>query len=133
MSTKSTREMVLAKVQRVFPSDDPAEVLSILDLYGAEQHEYERERVQLACLKLSEGNKDALLNAVETAKSDYRDVLSAAEYPGFDRIGFVGVDKLDAEGRRKLIYEDLHQYLSWLHDTDEPDMSNYQKKLQDED
>jgi hypothetical protein len=35
--------------------------MEILDLYGIESHEGERERVQIAILKLSEGDDDKLL------------------------------------------------------------------------
>ncbi len=133
LTAKQTREMVLAKVRQMFPNDDSAEILAILNLYGAQPDAPERERVELACLKLSEGNKDKLLSSVRTAIGDPRDVLAPAEYPGFCKIGYVGVDKLDSAGRSKLIYEDLRQYLSWLQDTDEPDMSEYQEELDDHD
>jgi len=133
LTAKPTREMVLGKVRQTFPNDDPAEILAILNLYGSQPRAPARERVELACLKLSEGNKAKLLNWVYTAIGDPRDVFAPAEYPGFCKIGYVGVDKLDAEGRRKLIYDDLRQYLSWLQDTDEPDMSEYQEELQEED
>ena len=128
-----TKEMVLTKVRQLFPDDDPAEILAILDRYRVESYQRERERVQLACLKLSEGNKDKLVSAVKLAQSDYRDVLAPAEYPSYDKIGIVGADQLDPEGRRELIYDDLHQYLSWLQDTDEPDMSEYLEELNDTD
>lgn len=136
MTTPPTN-ILLTKVQQIFPDDDSAEILALLDLYGTELYERERERVQLACLKLSEGSKDKLLDAIEAAKRDYRDALAWAEYPGYFQLGFIGADKgadkLDAEGKRKLIEQDLHQYLSWLQDTDKPDMSQYQEESQDED
>lgn len=50
-------------------------------LYGIEAHEPERERVQLAILKLSCGDADRLLATVQAANEDYRDVLWWAEYP----------------------------------------------------
>jgi len=40
-----------------------------------------RERVQLAILKLSEGNEEKLREFFAVAKRDYRDVLFWAEYP----------------------------------------------------
>ena len=45
------------------------------------QFHLRRERVQLAILKLSDGNEDKLREFVAVAKRDYRDVLFWAEYP----------------------------------------------------
>ncbi len=68
-------------VLNLFPSRSAKAVLDILDLYGVESYESERERVQMAILHLSQGSEDKLLQFVETAKQDYRDVLYWAEYP----------------------------------------------------
>lgn len=76
-----TRQEVMAAVLGLFPSRSAKGALEILDLYGVESHEPERERVQLAILALSKGNEDKLLHLVEAAKQDYRDVLYWAEYP----------------------------------------------------
>jgi hypothetical protein len=74
-----------AKVERLaraqFPGLELAVVLSILDEYGTQTHERERERVQLAILKLSAGDKGELLRNVAAAKLDYRDVLMWSEEP----------------------------------------------------
>lgn len=69
------REEIIAAIRSTFPADDVADVLAALDRYGAEPHERERERVQLAIIALSQGNKDKLLQLVQDAKTDYRDVL----------------------------------------------------------
>ena len=71
-----TREDVLAAARAAFPESDLADVLAALDLYGAEPYEREIERVQLAILAISAGNKEELLQLVKAAKSDYRDVLA---------------------------------------------------------
>lgn len=71
----NTREDVIAAIRTFFPESDAATVLAVLDLYGVEPHERERERVQLAILALSEGHADKLLHFAQTAKTDYRDVL----------------------------------------------------------
>ncbi len=76
-----TRQDVMTTVLNLFPSRSAKTVLEILDLYGTESYEYERERVQMAILTLSKGNEDKLLHFVEVAKQDYRDVLYWAEYP----------------------------------------------------
>jgi hypothetical protein len=58
-----------------------ARVLELLDTYGVESYERERERVQLDILKLSAGSEEKVREYVGVAKRDYRDVLFWAEYP----------------------------------------------------
>lgn len=68
-------------VRRLFPDTSVAAVMQLLDRYGAEPGEPERERVQLAILKLSEGQRSRVQHYLEAAKRDYRDVLYWAENP----------------------------------------------------
>lgn len=74
-----TRAEMLRAISDRFPSEDPAMVLEILDQYGPERHERERERVHLTILALSGGDLDELRRLVAHAKRDYRDVLYWAE------------------------------------------------------
>ena len=76
-----SRDEVVAVVQQTFPEGAHTRVLKLLDIYGVESYERERERVQLAILKLSEGNEEKLREFVAVAKRDYRDVIFWAEYP----------------------------------------------------
>src|SRR5438477_10047120 len=76
-----SRDEVVAVVQGTFPAGGRTRVLELLDRYGVESYERERERVQLAILKLSEGNEEKLREFVAVAKRDYRDVLFWAENP----------------------------------------------------
>jgi hypothetical protein len=76
-----SRDEVIAVVQKTFPGNAHARVLELLDSYGVESYERERERVQLAILKLSEGNEKKLREFVAVAKRDYRDVLFWADNP----------------------------------------------------
>ena len=71
-----TREDVLAAVSVTFKGDPLESILSELDLYGVEPHEPERGRVQLAIIELSGGSKDKILQYVQIAKTDYRDILA---------------------------------------------------------
>jgi hypothetical protein len=71
-----TRDDVLAAIRAAFQESDLAAVLAALDLYGAESYEPERERIQLAIIELSAGNKEMLPRYVQDAKTDYRDVLA---------------------------------------------------------
>lgn len=70
-----TRDDVVAAVHATFPQSDAATILGVLDLYGTESCEREKERVQLAIVSLTEGSEDKLLDFVKAAKRDYRDVL----------------------------------------------------------
>ncbi len=70
-----TRADVEVAVGRLFPAEDHPALLEVLDLYGEEPHERERERVQLALVTLSNGNVDLLLDLIRCARQDYRDVL----------------------------------------------------------
>ena len=73
----SSRALVLKKLRDCFPGDVEAdEALLLLNTYNHS----ERERVQLALLRLSGGDLARLRRLLEEARSDYRDTLSAAEY-----------------------------------------------------
>src|SRR6266571_6625958 len=76
-----SRDEVVAAIQATFLKSSRARVIELLDTYGAESYERERERVQLAILKLSEGDEEKLREFVAVAKRDYRDVLFWAENP----------------------------------------------------
>ena len=76
-----SRDEVVAVVRNSFPESAHARVIELLDIYGVESYGRERERVQLAILKLSEGNKEKLREFVAVAKRDYRDVLFWANNP----------------------------------------------------
>ena len=92
---KVTRRHVERIVRRDFPSEQFEEVMAILDKYGKEKFEVDIDRVQLDVLKLSSGKVDSLRKNTLAAKSDYRDVISAAEYPDHN------------------VEQDWQQYLSW--------------------
>ena len=68
-------------VRTAFPRADASAIVALLDQYGVETHERERERVQLAIVNLSEGDEDKLRYFLGVAKQDYRDVLFWSENP----------------------------------------------------
>jgi hypothetical protein len=80
MLVDPTRELLLTKVREVFPDDDQAEILALVDRYGVEAYQREAHRVRLAILWLSKGDRDRLVKHVDYAVRDYRDVLMWAEY-----------------------------------------------------
>ena len=105
-----TRDRVLSVVKREFPTEDPETIVALLDAYGVEPHETGRDRVQLAILKLSQGDPEKLLYWIDIAKRDYRDVLAFAEYPGQMRAPL----KLAPDLLQKIMEEDRTQYVAWL-------------------
>ena len=106
---KATRELVRFIIRREFPTEDANGVLKILDRYCG----HERDRVHLAVLKLSQGIKAELLQWIDTANRDYRDVLSPAEYPHYLEHSFEALRKNPAL-RKKIEEEDQRQYIAWL-------------------
>ncbi len=97
-----SRDEVVEVVQKTFPENAHAHVLELLDTYGVESYERERERVQLAILKLSEGNEEKLREFVAVAKRDYRDVLFWADNPE--------EAKLDTPEKRERFRKMLQQF-----------------------
>lgn len=92
-----THDDVVAAARAAFAEDNCARVLELLGTYGVEPYERERERVQLAILKLSAGNEEKLHEFIAVAKQDYRDVLFWAEYPEESR--------MDTAAKRKQVRE----------------------------
>ena len=91
---------MLASIRASFAADRWPYVESLLDAYGTEPHELERERVQLAILKISEGDEQKVREHVAT-KTDYRDVLFWADYPEQAKIDSRERDRI-LEALRKL-------------------------------
>lgn len=107
------RDQVRRKIRQVFPRSDPREMLALLDRYGVEEHEQERDRVHLAILKLSdEGELSEPTRYVEIAKQDFRDVIAWAEYPG--QMSAPSSCGGSPEQQRKTVRADREQYDAWL-------------------
>jgi hypothetical protein len=106
---KITHKHVERIVRRDFPAKKFSEAMAALDEYGKESHECEIERVRLDVLKLANGKMDGLQQAIKSAKSDYRDVISLAEYPScrWD------THDLPTEEKKKIYSKDWQAYLAW--------------------
>lgn len=107
------REVVERKVKSLFPNQDHAQILQLLDsdiLYFSEL-----ERMQLAILKLSNGNMDQLHRYIDVAKSksDFMKVIQLAENPQSSLKDIDDKDLFWGEHKR-LIESDFRQYLNWL-------------------
>jgi hypothetical protein len=96
--------------QKLFGTNPEAEVLleELFAYTGAEQ-----ERVQLAVLKLSDGNPDKLRQNIQAAKIDYRDVLAWAEYPEQMQTG-ASTFNTTPEVIGAIMRRDKEQYQRWL-------------------
>ena len=92
-----SRARVAAAVRARFPRSDPELILALLDEYGVEAYQRERDRVQLAVVALSGGDEAKLRYFVEVAKQDYRDVLFWSDNPE--------EAKIDTPEKRKRVRE----------------------------
>lgn len=109
---KIDRNDVVRVIRRDFPLYPESDVLAVLDQYGGAEWERERDRVQLAVLKLADGDLKALKLHTETARRDYRDVLTPAEYPKYSALEWSALS--GREEFAQIYEEDWNQYLHWL-------------------
>ena len=105
--TTATRDLVLTKIEQVFPDRDCAGILACLDRYAGP----ERDRVHLAVLKLyeEEGKSDPS-DTIDATNRDYRDVLMWAETPNQSKL----IACCDARLRAEITAQDRAQYHRWL-------------------
>ena len=111
-----TKKKLIEKIQTYWPEDNRQEIIDLLDQYGVESYEKEVTRVQLAILKLCQGDRSQLQTLVKTAKTDYRDILAWAEYPEELKFGFIELKKMPAEEVKKIRQRDREQFLQWLNE-----------------
>ena len=104
-----TKDLVIAKVKKIFPNENKKQVAAILDSYGGK----EDIRVQIAILKLSNGDLEELRELVDTANKDYRDVLAWAEYPEEMKND---TWKMNVEEASEIRRKDRQQFTDWLED-----------------
>ena len=100
-------------VRRDFAAGQVLKVLAMLSEYGKEKWQREPDRVRLAVLKLAAGDIEQLGQHIEIAKRDYRDVLAAAEYPGYSK-DMLRIPDLPQEEQQRIIDADWGQYQEWL-------------------
>jgi hypothetical protein len=99
------------KLELLFPDKASRdEITATLDLYGTEEHEPEITRVKLAILKLCDSDLEKIKEIIITAKHDWRNILSWAEYPRQN----IRWSKLDDQEREKIIQIDRDDYEKWL-------------------
>ncbi len=116
MTTQPTPSVTTNDVRRIirrdFGDERIAEVQAILSRYGTKDWQRETARVHLAILKLANGDLDRLKQHTETASSDYRDVLSPAEYSRYSDLAWS--NSRDPKTEQQAIRDDWDEYQSWL-------------------
>jgi hypothetical protein len=116
ISPERTAEDVERIVKRDFPAEEFAPVMAILNEYVARFND-DPSPVRLAVLKLADGNVERLRALIESAKSDYRDIVLAAIVPSYLKIGGIlrqGKQDLPERTKRKIFESERQQYEDWL-------------------
>jgi hypothetical protein len=99
-------------LEKMFPDNDEREtVLEILQQYGHAEFQKEPDRVGMAILKLSGRSPERVRYYTLMACRDYRDVISAAEYP--NQIGKYKLREEDPDLYERIVLEDKDQYQEW--------------------
>src|SRR6185503_13753628 len=106
------REVVERKVRSLFPDQDHAQILQLLDDTTPEF--WGLERMQLSILRLSRGNLDQLHHYLKIANSPggFIKVMQLAESPNSSRV--VDDKELFWGRHKKLIEKDFREYEKWL-------------------
>lgn len=99
-------------LDKLFPGIEERKLVSdILGQYGHENFHPEKERVRMAILKLAGRSPERIRYYTLMACRDYRDVLSAAEYP--NQMGKYFLRDQDPDLYDELVEEDKRQYQAW--------------------
>ena len=98
-------------VERDFPPESQELVFAILAEFRPDQGET-AARIHLAALKLAGGDVDRLIAQIAVATHDWRDVVTAAEYPAYAKQR--SPKSLSSERRQEIIQADWNQYHEWL-------------------
>ena len=107
------RKIVERIVKRMFPQHQQGEIWKILNRYPSESEEI-ASRIHLDALKLSGGSADRLIELIDTAKQDRRDVIIPAENSRLHALGVVAYAGLSDDEKDRISNEDLNEYLDWI-------------------
>jgi hypothetical protein len=101
-------------VRRDYSATEFDSVMAVLKVYEeSTSGRRERPRVQLAALKLANGDLEALRTHINTAVQDFRDILGPAEYPEYSKEGAFRL-KLPIAEQQRIFDTDWKQYEDWL-------------------
>jgi len=99
-------------LEKMFPDPEDRDLVAeIMGNFGHEDYHREMDRVKMAILKLSGRSPERVRYYTLMACRDYRDVLSAAEYP--NQVGKYYLREKDPSRYAALVEEDELQYQSW--------------------
>jgi hypothetical protein len=101
-----TEKDVSRIIHRDFPEKDPKIIWSILRKYESDSF-----RVYADILKLSHGAIELLKEYTVVAQTDFRDVISYAEYPKQQKNGLLSSNNDEAKKTRE---EDWNDYQEWF-------------------
>ena len=71
-----------------------------------------RNRISASVLKLAKSDLTKIDQIIDQANYDYRDTISAAEYPRMSKFGFEIFDQ-EEKIRKKIFLEDWLEYSNW--------------------
>ena len=108
-----SRDDVLRIIKRDYPLKDRDTILDMLKEYGTEPSHGEPHRVHLAILRLGNRDTNQLRQHVDTAKSDFRDVIEVAERTLYHE-EYVGHSNTSRQEKKQLVVEDWRRYQEWL-------------------
>jgi hypothetical protein len=115
---KISNEDIYRIIERDFTKNN--DVLNILNKF-TQDIENDSNRVYAAILKISDCSVEKVEKYVEVANVDYRDVLTLAEYPNYNKFYHDRVSDekksqlLDSDEKKsQLLDEDWKQYHEWL-------------------
>jgi hypothetical protein len=104
-----TSDDVRRIVSRDFPAESRAAIFDLIDAVTVR----EKDRVVLACLKVSDGDLSRLTGNLENAPGYWREIISEAEYPGASKQWSKLADA-PVEKQEQVYAADWSQYVEWL-------------------
>ncbi|MDJ0907643.1 MAG: hypothetical protein QNI99_00500 [Woeseiaceae bacterium] len=114
MTEQPIPDVSFEDVERIVDRDfQPGDRAALRRIIG-ESDVGEKARVILACLKLADGDLARAEDALNGAAADWRDAISAAEYPNYLRL-IPPTGAFSDEQRQRVFEEDWDQYSTWLY------------------
>jgi hypothetical protein len=106
-------DVSLDDVKRIIQRDFPTlRVEHVIAALGELDNRWNSARVQLAALKLANGSLKVLKKRVAAANQDWRDVVVAAEHPGYWKVNYKST--MSKDKRQRIVDNDCVRYRSWL-------------------
>jgi hypothetical protein len=107
-----SKEILEKLIRRDFP-ENYKKVKQKLDLIKSDSLKGQN-RLSAAVLKVSNGNLSKVDSYIEMCNTDYRDIISQAEYPSISEIGFNGMEEIEPSELKKYYLKDWTEYTNWI-------------------